>query len=57
VLDVSADLSIDMVALGWSQHLEPGRARTVRHVIEHASVPVELVPLRESRVLTQAGGI
>lgn len=56
VLDVSADLGVDMVALGWSQHLEPGRARIVRHVIEHAGVPVELVPLSEARVLTRAEG-
>jgi len=33
-----------MIALGWSQQLDPGRARTVRRALLDAVVPVMLVP-------------
>jgi nucleotide-binding universal stress UspA family protein len=37
---------VDLIVLGWSQRLEPGRARTVRSAVASSAVPVLLVPLR-----------
>lgn len=45
VVDVAAEEHVDLITLGWSQHLAPGRAQTVRRTIADASVPVMLVPL------------
>ncbi|HET8615377.1 MAG TPA: universal stress protein [Actinomycetales bacterium] len=45
VLDVATTLGADLIALGWSQHLEKGRARTVRRAVVDADVPVMLVPV------------
>lgn len=45
VLEVTAGLAADLVALGWSQRLESGHARVVRRFVEHAAVPVILMPL------------
>ncbi|QLY28569.1 universal stress protein [Nocardia huaxiensis] len=39
-----ADKSADLIILGWSRTLLPGRARTVRTALAEASVPVMLVP-------------
>jgi nucleotide-binding universal stress UspA family protein len=36
----------DLIALGWSQELAGGRAPVVRAVLEHARVPVLLIPVR-----------
>jgi len=44
VLDVAEAERADMIALAWSQRLEPGRAALVRHVVRNAAVPVLLVP-------------
>ena len=35
----------DMIALAWSQRLDPGRAAAVRRTILEAKVPVMLVPM------------
>lgn len=45
VLDVAAAEQADLIALGWSQQLDPGRARTVRRAVLDAVVPVMLVPM------------
>ena len=45
VLEVAEAERADMIALGWSQRLDPGRARTVRRAVLDAVVPVMLVPL------------
>ena len=45
VLDVAEAERADLIALGWSQHLDPGRARTVRRTVREAVVPVMLVPM------------
>ena len=45
VLDVAEAEGADMIALGWSQQLDPGRARTVRRAVLDAVVPVMLVPM------------
>lgn len=45
VLDVAATERADMIALAWSQRLEPGRAIIVRQIIRGAAIPVMLVPI------------
>lgn len=45
VVDVAAQEDADLIALGWSRQPGPGRARTVRHTVLAATVPVLLVPL------------
>lgn len=46
VVEVAAAEKSDMVALGWSQNLAPGRARTVLSTVRDADLPVMLVPVR-----------
>ena len=45
VLDVAEAERADMIALGWSRHLDPGRSRTVRRTVRDAVVPVMLIPM------------
>ncbi|WP_199433727.1 universal stress protein [Qaidamihabitans albus] len=45
VVHVAVSEGADLIALGWSQHLDAGRARTVRATVAHADMPVMLVPL------------
>src|ERR1035437_9212493 len=45
VLDVAAAERAHIIALGWSQQLDPGRARTVRRAVLDAVIPVMLVPM------------
>ncbi|GAA5107746.1 universal stress protein [Haloechinothrix salitolerans] len=45
VVEVAAELHPDLVALGWSQNLAPGRARTVLTTVRDAKLPVMLVPV------------
>lgn len=42
----AADRECDLIALGWSQELSPGRAPVVRETLERSSLPVLLVPVR-----------
>lgn len=46
VAQVAAEEHAHLIALGWSQGLGDGRARTVRGTVHDATVPVILVPLR-----------
>jgi nucleotide-binding universal stress UspA family protein len=48
VLQVARDNAVDMVALGWSQHLEEGRAAVVRDLLAESPIPVLLVPIEPS---------
>ena len=43
ILDVAASEHPDLIALGWSQDLSSGRARTVRTTVERAGTPVLLL--------------
>jgi nucleotide-binding universal stress UspA family protein len=45
VVKVAEAEQADMIALAWSQRLEPGRAAAVRRTILDAEVPVMLVPM------------
>ena len=45
VIAVVADTDADLLALGWSQDLGPGRAAVVRGALTNATVPVLLVPV------------
>ncbi|MDP9817267.1 universal stress protein [Spirilliplanes yamanashiensis] len=44
VADVARVEAADLIALGWSGTLAPGRARTVRRTLAEATVPVLLIP-------------
>ena len=44
VLQVADHTSADLIALGWSQDLGPGRAAVVRAALERSPVPLLLVP-------------
>ena len=43
---VADECNCDLVALGWSQELAPGRASVVRGTLERSRLPVLLVPVR-----------
>jgi len=45
VAQVARAEQADMIALAWSQRLEPGRAAAVRRTVLDAEVPVMLVPM------------
>jgi nucleotide-binding universal stress UspA family protein len=45
VLRVAEEMDGDLIALGWSQDLAPGRAAVVRAVLERGLIPVMLVPV------------
>ena len=45
VVDVAGAEQADLIALGWSQHLDAGRSRTVRRSVLHAGAPVLLLPI------------
>lgn len=45
VVTVAAQQHVDLIVLGWSQHLEADRARTVRRTVTEAQVPVMLMPV------------
>jgi Universal stress protein family len=45
VVKVAGAEQADVIALAWSQRLEPGRAAAVRRTILDAEVPVMLVPM------------
>lgn len=45
IVAVADQESVDLIALGWSQRLDPGRAQTVRKTILTATVPVLLTPI------------
>jgi nucleotide-binding universal stress UspA family protein len=46
ILRATEEVEADLIALGWSQELAPGRAPVVRAALERAHVPVLLVPVR-----------
>jgi nucleotide-binding universal stress UspA family protein len=45
VVTVAHDTDADLIALAWSQSLDPGRATVVRHTLARSAVPVLLVPV------------
>jgi nucleotide-binding universal stress UspA family protein len=49
VLSTCEDTGADIVVVAWSRNLAPGHARFVRHVLEHARIPVMLVPAAGTR--------
>jgi nucleotide-binding universal stress UspA family protein len=45
VVTVAHDTGADLIALAWSQNLDPGRANVVRTTLARSAVPVLLVPV------------
>jgi nucleotide-binding universal stress UspA family protein len=48
VAEVAEQAGCDVIALGWSQELMPGRAPVVRATLERSRLPVILVPVASS---------
>ena len=48
VVDVASAEHCDLVVLAWSQHVEGGRAATVRRTVGASTVPVLLLPVDTS---------
>jgi nucleotide-binding universal stress UspA family protein len=46
VAEVAEQTGCDLIALGWSQELAPGRAPVVRATLQRSRLPVILVPVR-----------
>jgi hypothetical protein len=44
------ELGCDLIVLGWSQNLDPGRAPVVRATLTRADTPVMLAPLPDLAV-------
>jgi nucleotide-binding universal stress UspA family protein len=44
ILRVADDIGADLIALGWNQELEPGRAVIVRAALERGTLPLLLIP-------------
>ena len=44
-LEVAGELGADLIALGWSQDLSPGKADVIREVLRRSPVPTLLVPV------------
>jgi len=45
VVAVAREIDADVIALGWAQELAAGRASVVRATLEHARLPVFLIPV------------
>lgn len=54
ILDVAAHEHADLIALGWTQNLSPGRARTVRRVVKKSHTPLLLLPVVSSEPWNRA---
>jgi len=46
IMTYAREAGADMIAMGWSQDLSPGRAMVVRVALERSTVPVALMPVR-----------
>jgi nucleotide-binding universal stress UspA family protein len=49
VLALADDEEMDLIVLGWSQNLSPGRARMIRQLLCESHVPLLLVPTHPER--------
>jgi nucleotide-binding universal stress UspA family protein len=56
IVDVAAVEDADLIALGWSQHLDPGRAGTVRRCVRDSPVPVMLIPVSDEEATKVTDG-
>jgi nucleotide-binding universal stress UspA family protein len=56
IVDVAAAEGADLIALGWSQHLDPGRARTVRRCVQDSTVPTMLIPVSDQQATMVTNG-
>jgi nucleotide-binding universal stress UspA family protein len=45
ILATASEIGADLIALGWAQELEAGRAPTVRQILERGQTPVLLIPV------------
>ena len=54
-VDVCDAVGADLIVLAWNRHPAPSRARTVRAILEHSTVPVLLLPVPTAMAHSQAG--
>ena len=47
LIQVAIEAEVDLVALGWSQDLDAGRAAVVREALARSPVPILLLPVEE----------
>ena len=47
MLTAAVGLDADLLAIGWAQAFEPGRARVVKQLLAESPVPLLLLPLGE----------
>jgi len=45
ILSAAGDVQADLLALGWSRHLDSGRAQVIRQTLTESATPVLLVPV------------
>jgi len=57
ILHMARQTDADLIALGWSQELAPGRAPVVRAALERGHVPVLLVPVSSGNPEDSAPGV
>jgi nucleotide-binding universal stress UspA family protein len=55
IVDVAATEHADLIALGWTQNLTPGRARTVRATVAQTRTPILLLPVPGAQGGERAG--
>lgn len=55
ILAAAEDTESQLIALGWSQELAPGRAPVIREVLERGRTPVLLVPVHLAARLERRG--
>lgn len=54
---VAEEAHCDLIALGWAQELEAGRAPVIRAALERSHVPVMLVPVRLADESSEASAV
>jgi nucleotide-binding universal stress UspA family protein len=55
VVQAGADERTDLVVMGWSRDLSPGRAATLEHQLAHGLLPLLLVPVTRDAVIDVTG--
>lgn len=57
VSQAGSECDCDLVALGWSQDMAPGRARVVRAVLERSRLPLVLIPVPTAAEASDEPGV
>lgn len=52
VIEIADEQQVDLIALGWSRDMSPGRAAVVQAALAKARVPVLLIPIPQATALS-----